>query len=507
MELANISSRKTSENNSSEQQRQISYYWWIVLPVVIVSMTAATTDPIVLNDLMIRRYQIQYGITNASSPASETACNAESSQNDTTLVEKAIQVQKSVSHLNILMAGIGALPAVLTYVILGANCDRIGRKPLLILPCIGRIIRFIILLLLVELDLDDIWFIISNVIDGFFGSNSVLLLGAIAYITDCTTDQQRSRAMLLEEAAVALTRIFPLLGIGFWLRYHGYTLPMAVNLGLNVAALIYLLIFQPESRGENSRSIFHVFKQLLKIRLSPIRGTYQVFLIKRHGNNQRSIILLTLAQILLFIVLFGFASIHPLYLYGKPLCFDVLALAILTSAQFSLMIIISIILSLWQNRFTNSLILPFIGILLYVIHLVLFGLAQTVWFLYLAVFIGCLFFVVMAVLRSHLTKLVNDTEFALVFIATGIVETLGSYVVGIVANAIYARTIEVYPGIIFFILAVIGILPLLISGYLFFWPLWKRSRRIPIEHNEEDLRRTTCDNVSKRDSSVYQAKF
>jgi len=85
-------------------------------------------------------------------------------------------------------------------------------------------------------------------------------------------------------------------------------------------------------------------------------------------------------------------------------------------------------------------------------------------FFCLAVFIGCLFFVVMAVLRSHLTKLVNETEFALVFIATGIVETLGSYVVGIVTNAIYARTIEIYPGIIFFILAIIGIIPLAING-------------------------------------------
>jgi FtsH-binding integral membrane protein len=85
-------------------------------------------------------------------------------------------------------------------------------------------------------------------------------------------------------------------------------------------------------------------------------------------------------------------------------------------------------------------------------------------FFHLAVFIGCLFFVVMAVLRSRLTKLVNDTEFALVFIATGIVETLGSYVVGIVANAIYAQTIEIYPGMIFFILAGIGLIPLAING-------------------------------------------
>jgi hypothetical protein len=70
----------------------------------------------------------------------------------------------------------------------------------------------------------------------------------------------------------------------------------------------------------------------------------------------------------------------------------------------------------------------------------------------------------MAVIRSNLTKLVNSNEFALVFITTGIVETIGSYVLGIISNAIYAQTIEIYPGIIFFILAGIGLIPLILTG-------------------------------------------
>jgi len=381
--MTNTPSEKSNSNDPSEQQQKQTYRWWIVLPIVVVSMTTTTTDPVLLNDLMIRRYQFQYGIVNASSPASETACNTEDLQNSSDIVELSIKVQKAVSHLNILMAGVGALPAVLTYIILGANCDRIGRRPLLIIPCLGRIIRFIILLLLIQFNLSDIWLIISTVIDGLFGSNSVLLLGAIAYISDCTTNNQRARAMLLEEAAVALTRIFPLLGIGFWLQYHGYILPISIDLGINLAALIYIFLFQPESCGENNRHIFYFIKQLKQIRLSSIRGTYRVFLIKRTEHNQRTIILLTLIQILLFIVLFGFVSIHPLYLYGKPLCFNILDLAILTSAQFSLMIIISIILSFFEKTFImNSMILPLIGILTYNIHLILFGLAHTVWLLY-----------------------------------------------------------------------------------------------------------------------------
>lgn len=70
----------------------------------------------------------------------------------------------------------------------------------------------------------------------------------------------------------------------------------------------------------------------------------------------------------------------------------------------------------------------------------------------------------MAALRAHLTKLVNDTEYALVFIATGIVETVGSYIVGIITNLIYSQTIDIYPGIIFFILSAIGLIPLCLNG-------------------------------------------
>ena len=387
--MMSLTSKKLDSNNFLEQEREqqqkrSKYSWWTVLPVVVISMTTTSTDPPLLNDLMIRRYQYQYGIVNASSPSTETACSTEHLNNNSALVELAIKVQKSVSHLNILMAGVGAVPAVLTYIILGANCDRIGRRPLLILPCLGRIIRFIILLLLVQFNLSDIWLILSTVIDGLFGSNSVLLLGATAYKSDCTINNERSRAMLLEEAAVALTRIFPLLGLGFWLQHHGYTLPISIDLGINIAALIYIFLFQPESCGENNRHIFYFLKQLKQIRFSPIRGTYRVFLVKRPEHNQRTIIILTLIQILLFIILFGFVSIHPLYLYGKPLCFNALDLAILTSAQFSLMIFISIRLSFFQKTYLmNSMILPFIGILTYIIHLILFGLAHSLWFLYL----------------------------------------------------------------------------------------------------------------------------
>jgi len=47
------------------------------------------------------------------------------------------------------------------------------------------------------------------------------------------------------------------------------------------------------------------------------------------------------------------------------------------------MIVISVILTFFQKRYImNSMVLPFIGILTYIISLILFGLAHTSWLLY-----------------------------------------------------------------------------------------------------------------------------
>jgi MFS transporter, PCFT/HCP family, solute carrier family 46 (folate transporter), member 1 len=360
------------------------YHWWIVLPIILVSMTTTSMDPIIFNDLMIRRFQIEYGLINDSMSTTKAASHIQQLNNDSSYAQLSIQVQTSASRLHMIIAGLGALPALVTYVILGSNCDRIGRRPLLIIPCLGRTIRYIILLLLVQFNLSNTWLILSNVVDGLFGSNSVLLLGAIAYISDCTSNQQRSRAMLLEEAAVALTRIFPLIGLGICLQHHQYTLPIAMILFMNIAALIYIFVCQPESCGDNNRHAFFFLEQLKRIRLTSIRKIYRVFLIQRSQHDQRTIILLVLIQILLFTILFGFVSIHPLYLYGMPLYFNAQDLTLLTSVQFSLMIIISIILSCFQQHpFFNSMLLPWIGTLAYIVHLICFGLARSVWFLYL----------------------------------------------------------------------------------------------------------------------------
>jgi hypothetical protein len=68
------------------------------------------------------------------------------------------------------------------------------------------------------------------------------------------------------------------------------------------------------------------------------------------------------------------------------------------------------------------------------------------------------------VLRSKVTKLVVENEFAIVFLGVGIIESIGHQAVGIVSNNIYKASLHFFPGLVFFVFALISVVPIVIMG-------------------------------------------
>lgn len=73
-----------------------------------------------------------------------------------------------------------------------------------------------------------------------------------------------------------------------------------------------------------------------------------------------------------------------------------------------------------------------------------------------------MFFITMPVLRSKLSRLVQPSEYAIVFIAAAFIEAGGDKGIEAVSNAIYNASIQFLPGLVFLVLAVTGLVPLLI---------------------------------------------
>jgi hypothetical protein len=69
------------------------------------------------------------------------------------------------------------------------------------------------------------------------------------------------------------------------------------------------------------------------------------------------------------------------------------------------------------------------------------------------------------VLRTKLTRTLEANEYAIAFIGAGVVETVGHSVVSAAANAIYNASLSFFPGLIFLIFAITGVIPIALMWY------------------------------------------
>ncbi len=260
------STRKALLNNRQKVDEPVplvpSPRWWLVLPCLLLITLATAAEPLLLNDLIVRRYERRYGL-DASPGTQQKVCRQ--SKTTTTSMPMAYwqfpppnqnptqgrpdynMVQHDAASFHTKNSIVALVPALVTYVLLGSNSDIIGRRPLLLLPFVGKVVWYSLLLVIVSRDLSDGWLLGAHAIESVFGSSGLVMLSAFSYITDCTYELRRTRAFLLTEGSVFLARILPVLAVGIWLRFYLYTVPLSVCLALSMIALVYVLFVQPES--------------------------------------------------------------------------------------------------------------------------------------------------------------------------------------------------------------------------------------------------------------------
>lgn len=452
--------------------------WWRGLPSLLIMMIIANIDVLTLNDFIINRYSKYYGVNSTSSEMSreiclnESASSSSSSMYSTTTSKYPMStttsfsnlVQSSAARLNVYIYLAATVPAIFTSIFIGANCDRIGRKSLITLPFVGKTLRYIVLTAVAYYNLDD-WCIVAAVmLDGLCGAQSLCILSAFAFVADCTTPKTRTPATITANISIAACRILPLVTLGFYLQSHHFIMPMLVALGISIFGFIFTLICQPESLVK-SRGL-NIFQQLSQIKLEPVKNILKVYLVKRDGNKQRRLLINVATHLGFIVMLCGYVAVFFLYLYGAPFCFDSFDVGIITVVQIGTAVSLTIPFTLTIAKKSDSLFIPIVGCICYMIQFILLGITSEIWLLYLAVCIGAIFFVTSPIIRSRISKLVEPTEYAVVFILASIFESAGFYAISAGSNEIYRLTISFDSGFVFFVLAFVGLLPLTLMMYV-----------------------------------------
>jgi len=200
-----------------------------------------------------------------------------------------------------LVAGIFSLMQFIFNPFWGRLSDIYGRKPIIIFSLTGNVISYILLGLVFNGVFATVTMLfISRALAGFFSAN---IGAAMAYISDITTEKDRSKGMGIIGAAFGLGFVFgPFIG-GILAKNFSFGLPVFLASGLSFCALVLALIILKESlpadvRVKNAKKEFEphlafhrlydavrhpnvgfliVLYSLITFAISNIYATFQIF--------------------------------------------------------------------------------------------------------------------------------------------------------------------------------------------------------------------------------------
>jgi DHA1 family tetracycline resistance protein-like MFS transporter len=202
-----------------------------------------------------------------------------------------------------LVAGIFSLMQFIFNPFWGRLSDIYGRKPIIMFSLAGNVVSYILL----GLVLNGTWqsvemLFIARALAGFFSAN---IGAAMAYISDITPPQERSKGMGLIGAAFGLGFVFgPFMG-GVLAKRFSFGAPVFVSSALSLVALLLTIFILKESLPEEFR---HKDK---KAEIKPLRALKELVNALKHPNVGFLIILY-------FIVVFSVANIYATFqLYAE----------------------------------------------------------------------------------------------------------------------------------------------------------------------------------------------
>jgi len=145
--------------------------------------------------------------------------------------------------------------------VLGAWSDRFGRRPVILLSCLGLGLDYIFMAVAPSLS----WLFVGRIISGITTSN---IATAFAYVSDVTPPEKRAKPFGLISAAFALGFVIGP-AVGGWLGNHNLRLPFWGAAILCLANALYGYFVLPESlpTERRSKSAWHMANPLGSLRL------------------------------------------------------------------------------------------------------------------------------------------------------------------------------------------------------------------------------------------------
>ncbi|XP_052700416.1 proton-coupled folate transporter-like [Crassostrea angulata] len=389
--------------------------------------------------------QLFPNISNASS-SEESLCETNTSSQ---AYKDEQVVQQVVARWGVYINLAQGVPLVFSSLLFSSLSDSMGRKPLLFIVAIGFFTKQLLMTLAMVMEWNIYLFPFYTLIEG--ASGSWITENAIAYavVADITNaGKHRSFLMTLLSLVSGTGFSVGTFVSGYIVTEIGYEYSMAMSCG-SAGLAIMTICFIPETVSKTQRR---------KSNFSSIGNLKDMiqFYTKDDPSSPNSTRFRYLTAILSFYFAmgakFGAFAFEVFYLLGPPFCFRPKEISIFETVKTSLSKLVVILGMRPMQRCLMDELIALIGILSCTAMFVLFGVAQTETFLYIAVPVGCFVSCIPAILRAIMSKMTPQDKQGVLFGSIAVAENICNLSSSVIGGAIYSETVALYRGTAYFVL-------------------------------------------------------
>ncbi|XP_076027491.1 proton-coupled folate transporter [Genypterus blacodes] len=425
-----------------------------VEPVLLLSMFALTLQAPLATQYLWDRISEDLGYNGTGSGG----CN---STGDPDPLEKEVETQ--TAHWNMYISLGGFSLGLLVVPFLGSWSDLGGRRPVLVVPCLGLALQAAVNLLVMYLKLPVVYFLVARLLSALSGDFSAILAACFAYVADKSDRRSRTFRVAVLEACLGVSGMLASLIGGQWRRAQGYINPFWLVLASNLAAALYAFLFVPESVPPDPSS------KLLTTRHH--RAVLQ--LLSTGGSNHEEDARYKRYKLWIYLMCFflivavhsGSRDLYVLYELSAPLCWGPELIGYGSAVQHLTYLSSLVGVKVLQTFLEDSWV-AMVGLVSNIVGLLVIGVADTTTLMFAGYAVSFLFMTSTPVLRSKLSRLVSPSEQGALFALVACVESLCFLVGSSIFNAIYPTTLHFMRGFPYLMGAFILFIPAAVLGNL-----------------------------------------
>lgn len=383
------------------------------------------------------------------------------------------EVQEVSAHYITWYRFLWNLPALGLTLFCGSWSDKVGRKLVLILPCLGTVVTTVIYLVsTIKRGYYLPMVLCGAVIRGTFGGTAVLLMAVQSYVSDITSINNRTWRFGVLLAMNYFGNVLGYVFMGIVLKMANFEDVFVTVCAMQSFCVFWALLFirdrlrideiKSETENSNDQSLKNLF------RVQHLRDSLEVVTKKRENGARRHLCMLLLGVIINQIGREVEGDILVLYVERRPLNWHREMFGYLAATDFSVMgLLVCAALPLLSYRFqVPDMYLVVLGICAKIIRLVLLSFSTQTWMVYLAILIGSLIAITVSAIKALVSKLVQNTETGKTFSIVSFSETLSSLFGSLVFSNLYAATASVFPGFSFLLTAFLYFILLVVMVFL-----------------------------------------